>query len=189
MGSDLMNSLTGPVTAELGEFTIEGFNLLGKVLSELKKAPMFGNAEVGAEHKAEVESSDTKFSGASLDAFLSNGELQIRTAKAGSTLFNASFNGVVGLNGAINLKGLFVLEKPITLALIRSAKDTAKFANPQGQLEIPVIIKGQGSDISVLPDIETLLRSAAGKAIQQEAGKALNRLLGGKSKGGSLFGF
>lgn len=189
MGDQLMNSLTGPLTAELGAFTIEGFNLLGKVLSELKKAPMLSSAEVGAEHKADVESKDTKFTGATLDAFLSNGELQIRSARAESTLFNAGFNGVVGLNGAINLKGLFILERPITMALTASAKDTAKFANENGQLEIPVIIKGQGSDISVLPDIEALMKSAAGKALQQQAGKALNRLLGGKSKGGSLFGF
>lgn len=189
MGSDLMNSLTGPITAELGAFTIEGFNLLGKVLSELKKAPMLSNAEVGAEHKAEVDSKDTKFTGASLDAFVNNGEIQIRSAKAGSTLFNANFNGVVGLGGAINLKGLFILEKPITVALTASAKDTAKFANQQGQLEIPVVIKGEGADVLVLPDIEALMKSAAGRVIQQEAGKALNRLLGGKSKSGGLFGF
>ncbi len=189
LGNDLMNSLKGPINAELGSFKIEGFNLLGKILGELKKTPIFGNADVGAENKAEVESKDTSFTGATFDGYIADGEVQIRSARAASSLFSAFFTGTSSLAGAVNLKGTFILEKPVTAALTASAKDTAKFANANGQLEIPVVIKGQGSQIVVLPDIEAFLASAAGKAIQDQAGKALNRLLGGKSKRGGLFGF
>ena len=53
---------------------------------------------------------------------------------------------------------------------------------------MPLAISGTPANISVTPDVNRLLETAAGKALEEGAAKLLGKALGGGKKGG-IFGF
>jgi len=97
---------------------------------------------------------------------------------------DTDFAGITGsadltLSGAISGKGSIVFTEEMSNAMIKAVPEIAALADGK-KITFPVTFKGQGSDISVMPDIKYI----AGKTVMKKGQEMLSDLLKKTSSAG-----
>lgn len=192
---DLLNSLRGSVAIELNDAALKGVNLVGKVLQAVKGLPFLQGPlmdAVPAAQRGEVNSADTVMSLIKGRLVLSNGKMTTNDLLAQSKLFSLNADGTVGFNGSLDLNATFLFSPEFSKALVASVKEIRNLLDGDGHVLIPLTLTGTPPALLVVPNIERLMKTTAGKVIEEKAGKFLEKALGGKGGGGGikkLFGF
>jgi hypothetical protein len=186
---DAMNSASGSFNFVVENGGIKGINILGESIKKLTSIPVLGDSlsmSMTPAVKTLVDASDT--------TFLSlKGSLGVKgtTATLSNVILDAlpysiELSGTYALSGATKLNSTLTIKPELATMLVASAKDLQKALNPDGSLSIPVKIEGTVPNVVVLPDVQKIMKSAAGAALKDAAVKALEKGLG--KKGGALKG-
>jgi len=88
----------------------------------------------------------------------------------------------------IDLTARILLTQQLTNEIIAQKKNVVYLTNSEGQIDIPLRITGQLPKPVVVPDITDLAQRASQRAVEEQAQKGLNKVLGKKGLGGFLGG-
>jgi hypothetical protein len=186
-GAEMLSRLNGKASFDVRDGTLRGINLLGPVIQAVRALPVLtGEGSVPPASSAAANSPDTAFKSVSGSFIINQGVAQTNDLLVLSPLFELKGAGTLSTAGAIALKTSILLEPGLSAAL--AGKHGKKILDKDGRLEVPLAISGTPANISVTPDVNRLLETAAGKALEEGAAKLLGKALGGGKKGG-IFGF
>lgn len=191
---DVRSSLNGSGNFAVANGKLKGINIAGKALLAIDSLPFFkGSLETSGppEIQKAIHSPDTNFSSISGDFSVSGGWIPLSNVRLTSDLYTITSEGKVSMDGDVDLAAQVVFSAAVGKALVQEGKDFRKVLEADGTLRVPLQIKGKGKSISVLPDVNEIMKRGAQKVIEQKAGELLDKAAKGKfGKGiGKLFGF
>jgi hypothetical protein len=137
-----------------------------------------------ARHPALFNSPDTNLTELGLTFVIQGPKIISHDIKAATPDYSALADGWFDLDKNIDMKAHLLLSQELSRELMSEKKNVVYLANEQKQVDIPVRISGQLPKPSVQPDIQFLAQRAAGHLVQKQAGKLLDKYLGGNSKNG-----
>lgn len=190
-GGDIKNNVTGAGAFEVIDGGLRGVNILGTVLGAVNNLPIMQGSllsNLPPDQQRAANSPDTAFSDLRADLTAGGGWLQVRNGSLQSDLFRLVADGRISFDADLDLRASIILSPELSKNLAERVKQIEKILAPDRSLTIPLKISGKGKKVVIIPDMEGLARLGAEKALQEQAGKLLDKALGKKGLG-KLFGF
>ena len=171
--ADLTKSLEGPGHLEIKDGKIDGVNLLQEAVTLLKVAGV------------SIDSVNTTvFSTVESDIMIKRGLVNVQKLLLDSQDFQATGNGTVGFDQALNLAVNLNLSKSVSQKLAASSP-VAKLALKDGRVSVPLIITGTAQN----PSYGLNMKDLSGKVqrrVQEKLEGAAKGLLEGTTKPSDL---
>lgn len=186
LGATLQDTLIGRGTLLFKDGALKGVNLPNLVLSKITNIPLLEGSlrsYIAPEHQKYFDAKDTALKQVTSDFRIQGGAISINSLEAQSDAFNLVSNGTVTFDGELKLSSTISFAPDISGSMAKRSKTITSMLPGDGRLAIPILIQGKSPLLLVIPDITKLVQGAGMKAIEQKAGDALNKLLGGKGKG------
>lgn len=180
-------NIQGPVALRIGKGEISGINLIGSTLQKIQGIPGVSGSLasiVPASQQSVLSSSGTAFDSLNITGTLGDNSFSLSELNLQQALYLIQGSGVIGFDGTMNLKTALKLTPAIATSMVTSQPNLKLLQDAQGNLTAPVQITKQDGKIIVLPDLEQLIRQAAGGAAKEAVTKGLNKLLSGQKGGG-----
>jgi uncharacterized protein involved in outer membrane biogenesis len=168
-----------------------GVNIAAQAMRKVQGVPGIDTLvtpSIVARHPALFNSPDTNLTELSLTFVIQGPKITSHDIKAATPDYSALADGWFDLDKNIDMNTHLLLSQELSRELMSEKKNVVYLANEQKQVDIPVLIRGQLPKPSVQPDIQFLAQRAAGHLVQKQAGKLLDKYLGGNSKKGGSSG-
>jgi len=189
LGAKLMNSLSGKIALEARDTVFKGFNLAGTVLNKLNDIAIIsgGLSKKAPEILGDYTSrKDTVVKDLKLIGIIQNGILDLEQLHLVSDVFELDGSGNIELpTNKLDLVTTFAFNKDFTQRVGTKVKEIERISAADGRLAFPLKVSGVPPKLLVIPDLGELLKMGAKKALQDQAGKLLDKALGGGGKGSS----
>ena len=192
LGPTLMQSLKGSARVLAENCTLNGVNLAGDVLKALNQIPTVQGSlysSVPPEQQASVASNNTAIRSLSGDFQIGGGTLATPNLKLLSDVFSLASDGKVGFDSSLDLNATISFTQAFSASLVARTPEIKKILDSNGQLTVPLSIRGTPPKVMVLPNAQRLIEMAGKKALQEQGTKLLDNVLGGKGKKGGGKGF
>lgn len=186
-GADLARSLSGRGDLAIKNGVLYGVNLPNLILSKVSNIPLLEGtllANVPPQHQKHFTTSDTQIKEIKANYSMTGGVTTISSLSVISDAFALESSGTVTVDGDVNLSSTFFLAPDISKSVAERSKTIRSVLDPSGRLSIPVVIKGRSPALVVLPDVSKLISGAGARIIEEKAGDALRKALGGKGENG-----
>jgi|GEM_PF-5233565 len=180
---DLKASLNGSSSFQVVDGEIQGLGLAQAVLSQLSELPFIQESlkdELPEEEQRKVESDTTSIRNMSADLNIADNMLSTENFILESDLFDLEGRGQVSLNADFDLTTTLAFHPAISQAFVKKVNELEALLDDRERLIVPVRLRGKPGNISVSPDLNKLMQGALGKKVEKEAGRLLERALGGK---------
>ena len=180
----LTHALSGRGTLKLTDCVLVNLNVLREVFGRLSVIPGLMQTleeRLPPEYQAKLAAKDTVLLPIDASMEVEDGIMRFENLEIRSDTFRVSGGGRVGLDGQIMIRSTLSIEPVLSSAIIRSVNELQALATKEGELEIPLTIQGQASQLAVLPD----LHYVASKVIVTKAVDVLGRFLEKKNPGSS----
>jgi uncharacterized protein involved in outer membrane biogenesis len=190
LGDTLKQSLAGTSSVLVKDGSLRGYNLGKVAFSALSDLPFVSDSireSLPPEQKESLSDPNTVIKSFSANLLIGNGVAQIKESQLISALFDLSSKGSVAFTPSYDVSSSLFFNPVVSLTLAKAAKELESALDEKQRLEIPMSIKGSGSNIQVLPNTKRLLEITAKAVVKNKAKKALGDAL--KDKGVSVFGF
>lgn len=172
---------SGRAEGVVREVYLRGINLARVVVEQLNSLPFIGGnimRRFPEEYAHIIDAQGTRFDEISGSIKITRGLLSSRDIVVLGDFYALTARGEVDLrSGTIDATTLLTFDRPFSLALAKNTKALQRILSSSGQIEIPVRITGSLRDPQVLPDFKRLLELGARRALEQEAGKLLEKAL------------
>jgi len=178
----LPQALSGNAAVTLKNAEIKGINLAGTVLKALKSLPFVSGAlydAVPPAQKAELDSPNTALSKVTGTFTFSDGLIKTPDLKAFSTLFDLEADGTIGFNAEMNLNATILFNPTTSASLAAKVKELGSLLDEKGRLVVPLTLQGTAPKLTVIPNIDRLMKTGAKKLLQDKASDFLSKALGG----------
>ncbi len=194
----LPQDATANAKVSLSKAELKGFNLAGAVLRAVKGLPFLSGdlyESVPPEQRGDVDGPNTAISKLTASITVSGGKIKTPDLRAQSALFNLEADGTIGFDSSMDLNATLLFNPKFSESLVKRSKGLKGLLDSEGRLVVPLAIKGTAPKLIVLPNIERLLKTGAGKALEEKASEFLGKALGagnkegGKKGLGGMFGF
>lgn len=174
--AQLQGAITGQGRVTLTDGVIVNLNVLRAVFDRLSMLPGLVQAleaRLPPEYQQKLAARDTALAPLELPLRLERGRLLLQRLQARTDTFALHGEGELGLDGAVNLRGVLRIEPALSAAIVRSVNELQALANARQELEIPLSIQGQAPQVAVLPDVQYV----ASKVLVNKAVDFLGNLL------------
>ena len=155
--SELARHITGHGALKLAEPMIVNLNVLRTVFEKMSMIPGLVErlqSRLPPEYQAKLEAQHTILHPVDLSMAMDEGVMRFNELDLRTDTFGISGNGSVGLDGTVSVRSpLLRIEPTFSAALIKSVRELEALTNAKGELEIPLIVRGQTPQLSVLPDL------------------------------------
>lgn len=196
LGSALKESLAGKVSLVLKEGRLEGQNLAASVLKGVTNLPWLQGSLYGPASGSEAVQKDATVI-RSMSGSFTLGGARMRTSdlKLVSDVFDLEGEGSIGFDSSVDMNATIYFNPAFSAQLALKTKELNRILDKNGRLVLPLTLQGTPPSIIVVPNLKKLLEVGATNLLKDEAGKAIDRALGGKAPGGgkklleNLFGF
>jgi len=181
-------TLSGNGQMSVANGKLVGVNVGAQALSKVQGVPGIDSLitpAIVARHPSLFNSRDTDLTQLSMTFAIKGARVISHDIKAATPDYSALADGWFDLDKNIDLNAHLVLSQELSREMMSAKKNIVYLANEQKQVDIPVSITGQLPKPSVQPDIEFLAQRAANHLVQKQAGKLLNKYLGGGKSGNS----
>lgn len=172
----LARAVSASGTLKLAEPRVANLNILREVFERFSMLPGLVEAleaHLPPAYQAKLAEPDTVFEPIDLALRVEDGALRFDDLRVRSDTFELIGTGRVGLDGTVDIRPMLRIEQALSAAIFRSVQELQALANRAGELEVPLVIQGQGPQIAVLPD----LRYVASRVIAAKAADLLGSLL------------
>jgi len=177
--SRLRQSLSGSGTLKLTDAVIVDFNILREVFSRFSMIPGLVQSlesRLPPEAQKKFSARDTILQPVNVSMLVQGGALQFQDLRVRTDVGALAGSGQISLDGYVNLPRLLLQVDPaLSSAIIRSVSELQALTNEAGELEMPVIVQGPLTQLSIMPD----LRYIASKVIVGKGLELLDNLLRG----------
>lgn len=149
--------LSGSGRVKVHEPVVANLNVLRAVFEKFAMIPGLVEtlqARLPADYQVRLAARDTVLGPIDLSMTLDAGAMRFDDLAVQTDTFGMSGTGRVGLDGTIDLQATLRIEPAFSAALIRSVNELQALTNAKGEMEIPLIIRGQAPRVAVLPDVQ-----------------------------------
>ncbi len=185
LGPKLMSSIGGEGDLLLTNGTIKGINLPAKVLAVVKDIPFISGSLLEAvpeSLRGEITGDDTSIKELKTNFGIAGSSLKINSLSLLSSIFNLTATGTVGLDKSINLNSEITFNQAFSQALASTTKELKHVLDKNGQLVLPLIIKGTSQNLIIVPNLKRLIELGATKAIEEKVKEKVKDKLGESGK-------
>jgi len=161
-----------------------GINLGAEALDKVKGIPGIESLlspNVIARHPSLFKDRDTELNQASLSFVLQGPRMTTHDLTVASSDYTMLGDGWLDMDKNIDLAAHILMSKEFSSDLRADRKNVVYLEDQDGQIDIPVIIRGALPKPSIQPNIQALAQRAASQALQKRGSKLLDKFLG---KGG-----
>jgi AsmA protein len=158
-----------------------GINLGAETLKKVKGIPgieTLASPTMITRHPALFKDSDTDLKDASLSFILQGPRMTTHDLKVASSDYRMLGDGWLDMDKNIDLTAHVLMSKEFSSDLRAEKKNVVYLQDQQGEIDIPVIIRGALPKPSISPDIQILVQRAATNAIEKQGQKLLGKFLG-----------
>jgi hypothetical protein len=119
-----------------------------------------------------------------------NGLFSLNDFQLLGAFYSVDGKGTLSAAGDVNLTTKISFNKDFSSKLVAQVKEMRSALDLKGELSFPLAISGRVPKLTILPDMEGLLKLGAEAAVREGAEKLLDRALKGRggSNGGGLGG-
>ncbi len=190
---DIKPTLSGSGHAAIKNGKLIGVNVPGQAISKVDNIPGVGtllNPEIIARHPALFKSPDTDLQNVSLSFTITGPRITSHDITVDATDYRLLGDGWFDMDKNIDLNAQILLSQQFSSELVAQKKNVAYLEDQQGQVAIPLVIRGMLPKPSIQPDVSILAQRAAQRAVTGQLGnllqkKGLGGLLGGRGGGSS----
>jgi hypothetical protein len=168
-----------------------GVNVVADALNKIDGLPQIGSlvsSNLIARHPELFNNPDTDLKTLGLTFQLSGPRFTSPDIVAATEDYRILGAGWFDMDKRIDLNLKLLMSKAISNEIIAEKKNVVYVTNQDGEIDIPVLIRGALPKPSVAPDVGSLVQRAASHAIEREGSKAINKFLEKKGLGGLLGG-
>lgn len=180
---EIKPNLRGQGEAEVVQGAIYNFNITESALGGITGIPGLTNAFNPALRKKYPETftaKDTEFKELKATFDLADGRINVKNLRMSAAEYVAQGDGWADLNRRVDIRSTVNFSRRFSDDLSQSAREIKYVLNNQGELEIPIALKGKMPNVKPRPDTKSLAqmmqRGFARKGIEE----LQNRFLGGK---------
>jgi hypothetical protein len=194
---DMMSTIRGGGKVLLVDAKLKQVNLAAEVLGAIRDLPFLSGSlasSVPEDQQSELKKDYTTITRLTADYAIGNSVVSLTSLDVLSTLFSLRGRGTSTLDGDVKLDTTILFSADLSASLVGAIKELEHALNSEGQLPVPLVIEGKAPDLTLLPDTKALAKQAAKAVIKKQAGKLIDKALGGKTEGvgesiGNLLGF
>jgi hypothetical protein len=179
---DIKPTLAGNGRAAVRNGKLIGINVAADALNKTKGLPQIGDlvpASMVQRHPELFSNPDTDINNASLSFVLQGPRITTHDLVVQTPDYGMTGDGWFDMDKNIEMAARLLLTKQLTSEILAEKKNVVYVTNQDGQVDIPMVVRGKLPKPAVLPDIGELAQRAGTHALQQNLGK----LLGKKGKG------
>jgi hypothetical protein len=170
------------VTVEEGVIT--DMNILRDVFQKIAVIPGLMEklmARLPQDYKSRLEEKDTRLKTIQLPFSVRNGTVDLPRLNVATDSFRVEGSGTYGLDqSAVMGMALVSVDRDLSVAMIRSVEELQYLTSAQGELQIPLSVRGRVPQIAVTPDLQSLGTKIAEQKAKEMLGGYLEKALGGK---------
>jgi hypothetical protein len=186
--ADPKGSAEGTVALTLKDATLKGTNIATSVLQAVKGIPFLSGSLLDAVPADEQNSNNTAISSATGNFRIGSASVRTDDFVVVSPLFTLTASGRAGFDTSLDLRASIVFTEKFSATLASKMSEVQRLFDDKKRLVVPLQIQGTTAKPLILPEIEKLIKLGATKALQDNAGKLLGDVLGGKKGKGSASG-
>jgi uncharacterized protein involved in outer membrane biogenesis len=182
---DIKPTLKGGGRAAVRDGKLVGVNLVRTALDKTKGIPGVGDLIPGSLIKGHPElfsNPDTDINTASLTFTINGIRLSTRDLVVQAQDYGMTAAGWFDLDKNVDLDGHVLLTRQFSREIMDAKRNVVYITNEDGQVDIPLSIKGKLPKPDVSPDLATLAQNATGHLLRQTGKGVVNQLFG-KKKG------
>lgn len=163
-----------------------GINVAADALNKTKGLPGIGDlipASLVQRHPELFNNPDTDIQNAGLSFVLQGPRIITHDLAVQTPDYGMTGDGWFDMDKNIEMAARLLLTQALTREIIAEKKNVVYVTNKDGQVDIPMVVRGKLPKPAVLPDIAELAQRAGTRLIQKKGQQALGKLLGKKGKG------
>jgi len=156
---EIKKSLSGDGNVHIRDGRIRNFNVVQSVLARATVIPGLSEALVGAmppSFRSLLASRDTHFDLIQTDFELKGSQSTIHSLVLKDANYQVQAEGVVGLDGQVDLRAQLVLLDEFSQFLVKRVKELGYLQNEQGLIVIPFVYRGKWPRATPQPDLAYL---------------------------------
>jgi uncharacterized protein involved in outer membrane biogenesis len=188
---EIKPTLSGNGRIEITRGKLVGVNVVGSAIKKISGIPAIDTLFTPAiiqRHPGLFSSPDTDLKVVRLSYVMTGPRLTSRDITAQSDDYTVLGQGWFDLDRNVDLSMHVLMSREFSNELQAEKKNVVYLEDQNGQLEIPLLIRGTLPHPSIQPDVQFLAQRAAARAVQQQGTQLLNRYLGNKGLGKYLGG-
>ncbi len=177
----LPQAVSGEARITVERPVLVNLNILREVFERVSLLPGLVQtleARLPPEYREHLQARDTVLEPIDVTAQVANGLLQFDDLHVGSDILALSGAGRLDVQGAVDIRGALRIAPPLSAAIIKSVKELSALTEREGWMMVPVVITGQATRMTVLPDLQYVASRVAAQLIADKAGDLLGDILG-----------
>ena len=179
---DIKPTLAGDGRAAVRNGKLVGINVAKEALKKTNGLPGIGDlvpASLVQRHPELFSNPDTDINNAGLSFVLEGPRITTHDLVVKTPDYGMTGDGWFDMDKNIAMAAHLLLTRQLSNEIIAEKKNVVYVTNKDGQVDIPMVVRGKLPKPAVLPDIGELAQRAASHALEQNVGK----LFGKKGKG------
>jgi hypothetical protein len=165
--TDTQKTLSGDGLAEVFEGELVNINIANSILDEISAYTGTSNLipnSLKTKYPKVFNEQNTVIENLKSDFVVENGRLLARNLVLKHEDYRIRGKGSIGFDKSVDMTATFTVSKRLTDDLVRNYKAISYLKNDRGEVEVPVLLGGSVSGISVKPDSD-YIKDLVGKAL------------------------
>jgi hypothetical protein len=186
---EIKPTLQGNGHIGIADGKLVGLNVVAEALNKINGIPGIDTLITPAvveRHPHVFKDPDTDLRVVDMSLLLNGPKITSHDIHVESVDYKLLGDGWFDMDKNIDLSAHVMMSRQFSDDLRSEKKNVVYLTNQQGEIDIPLIIKGQLPKPSVVPDVQFLVQRAATHAVQQQGTKLINKFLEKKGLGGLL---
>jgi uncharacterized protein involved in outer membrane biogenesis len=178
---EIERALAGTGELRIEDGTLGKFNPARQLFTALGGLPSLrggGLVQFVNSHPRLFGTEEAPFQAMSGRLRIRDGWLLLRNFALRTADYDLQGEGRVSLGGVVDVKTQMVLSPALSQELVAAAPPLRYLRQPSGRIEIPVALRGEMSQVAVVPDVSSIAASAGRELLVD----ALSGALGGKTR-------
>jgi len=184
-------TLEGNGQAQIAQGKLVGVNIAARVFEKTENLPIIGSIvpqSIANNHPDLFNNPDTDFQQLGLSFVIQGPRISTNDLVMKTADYAMKGDGWFDMDKNVDLIARILLTQQLSNEIIAQKKNVVYLTNSEGQIDIPLRITGQLPKPLIMPDIGDLAQRASQRAVEEQAQKGLNKVLGKKGLGGFLGG-
>ncbi len=198
LGERLKNTTNGRINLKIKDAILKQVNIAHEAFKGLLTLPFIANrleSVLPKEIQEELAANDTKIRSISSSLQGNQGTFTTSDFILLGSFFTIRGKGSLSMSGAVNLNCAISFSEKLSALLVERVKELKGAVDRNGELTFPLTISGTAPKLTIVPDMNALIKLGAEALVRDGAEKLIDKALGGKGGPGAakeigkLFGF
>lgn len=171
-------SLSGDGQVSIKEGVIQNLNVLNEVLSKLSIIPGVSQkiqSRLSEEYLKKLQERDTRLEDVNLPVRIQGGSVFLDSISIQSDTFKINGQAQAAMAGPLHGRLFAAIDPEFSTALMRSVNELQYIADQNGQITVPIMLRGTLEKPEVIPEVQQLASRLAASKAQELISGFLNK--------------